>query len=77
MVLLFSSIALAFGWVIIIQTGLGLCVAGIYLILTLLLSLVKDRFIEGPLLKKFSELFFTTKLWIQKNILRSQKLIGN
>jgi hypothetical protein len=67
MVLLFSSIALAFGWVIIIQIWFRfLCVAGIYLILTLLLSLVKDRFIEGPLLKKFSELFLTTKLWIQK-----------
>jgi ABC-type multidrug transport system fused ATPase/permease subunit len=60
MVLLFSSIALAF-WLgnYYSNYGLGfLCVAGIYLILTLLLSLVKDRFIEGPLLKKFSELFF-------------------
>lgn len=60
MFLLFSSIALAFMLGDYYSNyGLGfLCVAGIYLILTLLLSLVKDRFIEGPLLKKFSELFF-------------------
>lgn len=60
MVLLFLSIALAFGLGdYFSNTSLGfLCVGGIYVIVTLLLFLVKDKFIEGPVLKKFSELFF-------------------
>lgn len=60
MVLVFLSIALAFclgdyfG-----NNAIGfLCVAGIYVFVTLGLLVVKDTFIEGPLLKKFSELFF-------------------
>jgi ABC-type multidrug transport system fused ATPase/permease subunit len=60
MVLLFLSIALAF-WLgnYYSNYGIGfLCVGGIYVIITLLLLLGKDRFIEGAVLKKFSELFF-------------------
>jgi hypothetical protein len=33
-------------------------VAGIYLVLALLLFLVKDKIVEGPILEKFSEIFF-------------------
>jgi hypothetical protein len=33
-------------------------VAGIYLILVFLLFLVKDKIVEGPILEKFSEIFF-------------------
>lgn len=60
MVLLFLSIALAFALGdYFSNTSLGfLCVGGLYVIVTLLLFLVKDKFIEGPVLKKFSELFF-------------------
>ena len=35
-----------------------LAVAAIYLVLALLLFLVKDKIIEGPILEKFSEIFF-------------------
>ena len=35
-----------------------LCVAGIYLALALLLFLVKDKIVEGPILEKFSAIFF-------------------
>lgn len=35
-----------------------LIVAGIYLILVLLLFLVKNKIVEGPILEKFSEIFF-------------------
>jgi hypothetical protein len=35
-----------------------LAVAGIYLLLALLLFLVKDKIVEGPILEKFSEIFF-------------------
>jgi hypothetical protein len=35
-----------------------LSVAGIYLVLALLLFLVKDKIVEGPILEKFSEIFF-------------------
>jgi len=35
-----------------------LCVAGIYLVLALLLFLIKDKIVEGPILEKFSEIFF-------------------
>lgn len=60
MVLLFCSIALAFA----ISNCLGsftygfLSVGGIYLIITVLLFLVKDKIVEGPILEKFSEIFF-------------------
>ena len=35
-----------------------LAIAGIYLVLALLLFLVKDKIVEGPILEKFSEIFF-------------------
>ena len=35
-----------------------LAVAGVYLFLALLLFLVKDKIVEGPILEKFSEIFF-------------------
>lgn len=35
-----------------------LAVAGIYLVVALLLFLVKDKIVEGPILEKFSEIFF-------------------
>jgi hypothetical protein len=60
MVLLFCSIAGAFA----IGTYLGsnalgfLSVGGIYLLFTLLVFLFKDKIIEGPILEKFSEIFF-------------------
>ena len=60
MVLLFCSIAGAFA----IGNALGnyalgfLIIAGIYLIFTGLLFLVKDKIVEGPILEKFSEIFF-------------------
>ena len=55
MVLLFCSIAGAslesypFGFLI---------VGGIYLLITSLLFLIKDKIVEGPILEKFSEIFF-------------------
>lgn len=60
MVLLFCSIAGAFA----IGTYFGsnalgfLTVGGIYLLFTLLVFLFKDKIIEGPILEKFSEIFF-------------------
>lgn len=59
-VLLFVSVAGAFAIGKIIDSyPLGfLIVAGIYLILALLLFLVKDKIVEGPILEKFSEIFF-------------------
>ena len=60
MVLLFGSVAAAlaignyFG-----SYALGfISVAGLYLIITFFLFLVKEKVIEGPILKKFSEIFF-------------------
>ena len=35
-----------------------LIVAGIYLVLVFLLFLIKDKIVEGPILEKFSEIFF-------------------
>jgi hypothetical protein len=35
-----------------------LAIAVIYLVLALLLFLVKDKIVEGPILEKFSEIFF-------------------
>jgi hypothetical protein len=60
MVLLFCSIAAAFAIGIALNSyALGfLIVAGMYLLVTVLLFLVKDKIIEGPILEKFSEIFF-------------------
>lgn len=59
-VLLFVSIAGAFALGTIFNSyPLGfLAVAGIYLVVALLLFLVKDKIVEGPILEKFSEIFF-------------------
>jgi len=59
-VLLFVSIAgaLALGkWFDSYPLGF-LAIAGIYSILAVLLSLIKDKIVEGPILEKFSEIFF-------------------
>ncbi len=60
MVLLFCSVALAFA----IGNYLGsytlgfLSVGLVYLLFTGLLFLVRDKIVEGPILEKFSEIFF-------------------
>jgi len=60
MVILFGSIAAAFAiGNYFDSTALGfLIVGGFYLILTGLLFLVKDKIVEGPILEKFSAIFF-------------------
>ena len=77
MVLLFGSVAAAlaignyFG-----SYALGfISVAGLYLIITFFLFLVKEKVIEGPILKKFSEIFFNDYLWKKKIILLMPQLI--
>lgn len=59
-VLLFISVAVAFAIGKALDSYvLGfLAVAAIYLILVFLLFLVKDKIVEGPILEKFSEIFF-------------------
>lgn len=59
-VLLFVSVAgaLALGEAFGSNVYGFLSVAGIYLILVFLLFLVKDKIVEGPILEKFSEIFF-------------------
>ncbi|XDZ57462.1 hypothetical protein FlaCF_4510 [Flavobacterium tructae] len=60
MVLLFGSVAAAFAFSNLFGSyTLGfLTVGGIYLLATILLFFVKDKFVEGPILEKFSEIFF-------------------
>ncbi|MBW4358899.1 competence protein [Flavobacterium taihuense] len=60
MVLLFGSIAtaLAIGTYYDSYAIGFLIVGGFYLVATLLLFLVKEKVIEGPILAKFSEIFF-------------------
>ncbi|WPO80081.1 competence protein [Flavobacterium sp. KACC 22761] len=60
MVLLFGSFAAAYAFGDFFgSTALGfLTVGGIYLFFTILLFFVKDKFVEGPILEKFSEIFF-------------------
>lgn len=59
-VLLFVSVAgaLAIGHLLDSYVLGFLIIAGIYLILVFLLFLVKDKIVEGPILEKFSEIFF-------------------
>ncbi len=60
MLFLFGSFALAFclgKWLDNYAFGF-LIVAGIYLIIGLIVSLVKRSVLEGSILKKFSEIFF-------------------
>lgn len=60
MVLLFCSIAVAFAIGKALDSyALGfLIVGGIYLGITILLFFIKDKIVEGPILEKFSEIFF-------------------
>ena len=60
MVLFFCSIAGAFAIGKALDSyPLGfLIIGGIYMVLTLLLFLIKDKIVEGPILEKFSEIFF-------------------
>jgi sterol desaturase/sphingolipid hydroxylase (fatty acid hydroxylase superfamily) len=60
MVLLFCSLAGAFAIGKALDNyPLGfLVIAGVYLIITFLLFLIKDKIVEGPILEKFSEIFF-------------------
>jgi ABC-type multidrug transport system fused ATPase/permease subunit len=59
-VLLFVSVAgaLALGHLVDSAVLGFLMVAGIYLVLAFLLFLIKDKIVEGPILEKFSEIFF-------------------
>jgi ABC-type multidrug transport system fused ATPase/permease subunit len=59
-VLLFISVAgaLAIGESLNSYVLGFLTVAGIYMILVFLLFLIKDKIVEGPILQKFSEIFF-------------------
>jgi hypothetical protein len=60
MILLFGSLAAAFG----IGNALGsdalgfLIIGGFYLICLFLVLLIKDKIVEGPILRKFSEIYF-------------------
>lgn len=60
MVLLFGSVALALAIGVYFDSyAIGFsCVGGLYLLATFLLFLVKEKVIEGPILEKFSEIFF-------------------
>lgn len=60
MVLLFGSVALALAIGNYFDSyAMGfVSVGGMYLVATLLLFMVKDKVIEGPILEKFSEIFF-------------------
>ena len=60
MVLLFCSVAGAFAIGKALDSyALGfLIIAGIYLVISGLLFLIKDKVVEGPILEKFSEIFF-------------------
>ncbi len=67
MILLFASLFIVFlsiGGAILIGNALGnsaygfLIIAGVYLLLTLLIVLLKPKFVTKLLLKRFSEIFF-------------------
>lgn len=59
-VLLFMSVAaaLAIGDLLNSYVVGFLIVAGVYFVLALLLFMIKDKIVEGPILEKFSEIFF-------------------
>lgn len=60
MVLLFASFAAAFAIGAALDSfAYGfLIVGGMYLLATVLLFFIKDKIVEGPILEKFSEIFF-------------------
>ena len=60
MVLLFCSIAgaLAIGKYLESYPLGFLIIGGIYLVITSFLFFIKDKIVEGPILEKFSEIFF-------------------
>lgn len=60
MVLLFFSIAaaIAIGYALDNLAYGFLIVGGVYVLFTIVVMLVKDKFIEGPIMAKFSEIFF-------------------
>lgn len=60
MVLLFGSIAgaIALGYALDNFAYGFLIVSGIYLVFTVALFLLKDKIVEGPVMEKFSEIFF-------------------
>lgn len=60
MVLFFCSVAAAFaiGQALDSYAYGFLIVGGIYLVFSGLLFLIKDKIVEGPILEKFSEIFF-------------------
>jgi hypothetical protein len=60
MVLLFGSIAgaIALGYALGNFAYGFLIVSGIYLLITVALFLLKDKIVEGPVMSKFSEIFF-------------------
>jgi hypothetical protein len=60
MVLFFCSVAGAFAIGVALDSyALGfLIIAGFYLVVSGLLFLIKDKIVEGPILEKFSEIFF-------------------
>lgn len=60
MVLFFGSIAgaIALGYALDNFAYGFLIVSGIYLIVTFALFLLKDKIVEGPIMAKFSEIFF-------------------
>ena len=60
MVLLFCSVAgaLAIGMAVDSYALGFLIVGGVYLVVTCILFSIKDKIVEGPILEKFSEIFF-------------------
>ncbi|CAM4013999.1 competence protein [Flavobacterium sinopsychrotolerans] len=60
MVLLFCSVAAALAIGIALDSyAFGfLIVGGIYLVITAILFTIKDKIVEGPILERFSEIFF-------------------
>ncbi|KAF2506611.1 phage holin family protein [Flavobacterium foetidum] len=60
MALIFGSFAAAYAFGSLFESNaLGfLTVGGIYFVFTILLFFIKDKMVEGPILEKFSEIFF-------------------